>query len=410
MRSPTATAGVSIATLGTVLYSLGQWLVIAILTRAADPHYVGLFSLVLAVSAPILILGALGLRQAFVTDQADSKVFGRYYTLRLITTVGSLVAITIWCVATDIWGFLTIWILLSRAVDLVTDIFLGPFQSKKDLARIGISQAINGVVTPGVMAVLWWLGLPNDLVSTALVWGSLAALVYVFRCYSRERSFPKPELDFVGLWPMFRQTLPLGLSAMLVSFYANVPRYFLDYQVGLEAVGLFSAVIYFSLAGNAVVSAVAQLALPTVTDYLRESRTAEAVKFTLLAAAGFGAIGLLVTTVSLFLGDEILSLVYPPEYANGTVLAVSLIAWTIGACAWMVEVLLTASRKFRFQLYSSICALAAMLLSAPLLIPSFGIVGAAWAMVCGASAQLLSRVFFATLTVWQRSGSRARTA
>ena len=111
--------------------------------------------------------------------------------------------------------------------------------------------------------------------------------------------------------------LPLGVISMLVSFNANITRYFVEAHRGSAELGMYSAVASLLSAGTLVVSAYGQALFVPVAKACVTADRAEFRKFARLAVilgAIFGDLGAVL--ISVLFGRAILTHLFRPEYAR----------------------------------------------------------------------------------------------
>jgi hypothetical protein len=98
---------------------------------------------------------------------------------------------------------------------------------------------------------------------------------------------------------------------------ADVPRYFIEASAGLAALGLFTSMAHFVVAGRMVVTAVSQAAFPRLAD-LHAAGDRAAFRWLLIRLVAVSALpGSLGLLVAIAFGRELLSLVYGPRFADG---------------------------------------------------------------------------------------------
>jgi O-antigen/teichoic acid export membrane protein len=138
---------------------------------------------------------------------------------------------------------------------------------------------------------------------------------------------------------------------MLISFNANIPRYFIERYLGEQELGIFAALAYLMVAGGMVVNALGESASPRLAKYYAEG---DLVAFrTLLLkllgiAALMGGIGILVAIIG---GRSILTLLYKPEYGEQTTLFIWLMVTAgINYISSFLGYGMTAARYFRIQM------------------------------------------------------------
>jgi len=204
-------------------------------------------------------------------------------------------------------------------------------------------------------------------------------------------------------WPAVRSlallSLPLGVLGMLDSLNANVPRYFIEHLHGKAGLGYFSATAYIMMAGQTVISALADAARPRLARlfifYLREFKS---LLFKLLALGSL--IGLAGIAAAVVAGRRILGILYGPDYADhADVFTVLMIAAALWYLSGFVYTALTACRVFLIQVALFGVSLMATTIACVILIPTFGLAGAAWSLCAGMLTRFLiiSLVLFMTV-------------
>jgi O-antigen/teichoic acid export membrane protein len=206
-----------------------------------------------------------------------------------------------------------------------------------------------------------------------------------------------PGHETVALQPRWRLavlrkllwlTLPLGFVAMLHTLSISIPRYLIEGYLGSHDLGIFSAIAYLIVAGNIVVGALSHSASPRLAQYY-VAGDRRAFRNLLLKLTGIGAVlGGTAIVVALVAGQQLLTFVYQPEYAQHTGLLVKLmIAAAISYTFYFLADAMIASRYFRIQVPLYILVNVVSAISCLWLIPTLGLHGAAIALIITASCQ-----------------------
>ena len=184
--------------------------------------------------------------------------------------------------------------------------------------------------------------------------------------------------------------LPLGFVMALISLTSNIPRYFIQAWLGDRELGIFAALTYVTAAGMTIVSAVGNSLTPAMArDFDRGDARAFARRFWMLAAAaaGIGISGLL---AAIFFARPLLNLAYGEEYARSAGVFVHAMALgTLTYLAAAVGFAMSAARCFRAQAQVSVVVVATIFAASAAWIPSSGLHGAVWALMLGATVQLI---------------------
>src|SRR6516162_9856653 len=274
---------------GNVFYAACQWGILVVLAKLGTSQMVGEFALALAITAPVVIGAGLSLRSIQATDATSQYRFGDYLFLRLLTT-GAAGLVIIGIVWFSSYGWHTDAIILivglAKGLESVSDIFYGLLQQHERMDRIAVSMIIKGLLSLG--AVTSAIYLSGDLLlgvcSLAAVWALILAL-YDIRCGASVLRTPSdlehPKVGFCSgiarrlqvhwrpsaLGTLTLLALPVGIVMALISFNANIPRYFIEHHLGTRELGIFAALAYPLAAGTTVVGALGQSATPRLARH-----------------------------------------------------------------------------------------------------------------------------------------------
>lgn len=385
---------------GDAIYAACQWGMLIVLAKLGRPDMVGQFALGLAITAPVMILTNLSLRPIVATEHVGGSYFRDYLSLRLISS-GLALALIIGIAVTAGYRQETLLIILvvglAKAIEAISDIFYGLLQQHERMDRIATSMMLKGVLSLAALAI--------SVASTGQALGGLIAMAMVWVVVLLTYDVPngiavlsaagvqegiRPRWDREALGNIARLAWPLGLTAMFVSATAFVPRYFVERYGGEEQLGIFAAMAYLMVAGSMVMNALCQTAIPRLARHYaggeRDSFRALLFKLVIVGSA-LGAAGL---SLVLGFGGEVLNILYTPEYArHADVLVWIMVAAAIdyiGTClSWGV----TSTREFHhFSIPYFLVASLAVIASA-ILVPTHGLLGAAWVLCLLATAKSL---------------------
>jgi len=394
---------------GNVVYAGCQWGMLVVLAKLGTPEMVGQFALGLAITTPVIMFTNMALRAVQATDAKQEYLFGHYLGLRLSATILAFLLITGITLAGRYRPETALVILslgLAKGFESVSDLFYGLLQQHERMDRIAVSMMLKGPLSLLALGAGVWLtgSVFSSFLSLAGVWG-LLLLSYDVRSgalvlarvpdaapastWENSKTDLRPIWDIDVLKRLVWQTLPLGLSTMLISLNSNIPRYFIEHYLGEGELGLFAAMASLMVAGGVVVGALGQSASPRLSKYYAKGNTA-AFRTLLLKLLGLGALlGLAGVLVSVAAGREILTLLYRPEYAERLdVFFWLMVAAGVGYVGSFLGYGLTATRCFKAQIPLFTAVTLGCLLSCFWLIPTSGLRGAAIAMVIGTIMQL----------------------
>jgi O-antigen/teichoic acid export membrane protein len=391
---------------GNVVYALCQWGMIIVLAKLTNPFMVGQFSLGLAVATPVLMLTNLQLRMVQATDVRRGYSFGEYLGLRLITTFIGMAAIAIvTCLITK--EPKTIMVVLAvaatKAMEAASDIFYGLFQLNNHIDQTGTSMMIRGALsvvalTAGLyftrdvlwgviaMAVAWLAVLVGFDASRGIRFMPTAAARSVFERWRILR----PQFNLARQWTLTRLTFPLGIVMALVSLNMNMPRYFVHSTMGETELGVFSTMAYAMVAIGMVVDAMTHSAAPRLARFFADGRVKEFRSLLIRLAALGLALGFIAAVAIAFSGTWLLAFLYGKAYAGYDKVFTWLMAGAgLSAVASMLTVGITSAKRFSAQVPMFVLVSAVNLVCCAVLVPSFGMLGAAVAPLVASSVHFL---------------------
>ncbi len=377
------------------------WLAMVILlAQLGSPAHLGQFALGLAMTAPIFMFATLRLRDVQATDAKNEYLFGDYFALRLMTTAMALLAAV---GVAFLSGFeretaLVVFATgVSKSVEAISEAFYGLFMKHERLDRVAKSKIMKGPL------VLLGLGLGFYLTGS-VVWGvigialarAVILLSYDLRnAISSLHHVPKlsngirpdnrlrPRWDLTILKRLMWLALPLGFVQMLISLNVNIPRYFIEGQLGEYQLGIFAAIAAFNKTATTVVQALGHSASPRLARYYA-AINAEAFRKLTMRLIGLGVIlGFAGVLVALVAGRPILTVLYGPEYALPTLFGLVMFAAGIDYIAAMLLYAVTSARYFKIQMPLHLLSSGGVALACYWLIPLAGLNGAAIALAIG---------------------------
>jgi len=416
---------------GNIVYAASQWGMLVVLAKLGSPEKVGQFTLGLAVTAPVFMLTNLQLRAIQATDAKNEYFFGDYLGLRLIATFLALliiVGITVTSGYRYEVSLVILAIALSKAIESISDVFFGLIQHHERMDRISISLMIKGIlsvlmlggvfyltktVLGGVigLTVAWLLVLfVYDIASGAMLLNSNHSSESKTENVSKKLELEnklRPRWHLKTLKKLLWLSLPLGLVMMLNSLNINIPRYFIEHYLGEHDLGIFSALSYLMVAGNLVVSALAQSASPRLAKYYAAGNVTAFCNL-LIKLLGIGTlVGGTAVVVALVAGRQILTLLYRSEYAQDVDVFIWLmVAAGIGYVASFLGYGITAARYFRIQIPLSLVVTASSAMAGFWLIPSQGLRGAALSLILSSIIQVVISLVVIIQAIYKISGMK----
>jgi O-antigen/teichoic acid export membrane protein len=194
----------------------------------------------------------------------------------------------------------------------------------------------------------------------------------------------------IDLVRLMRLSLPLGVTAMLISLSTMIPRYFIEHFRGEQELGAFVAMTSLTVVGGTVVNALGQAVSPRLARYYAAGDRAS-VRRVLVGVVGLAVVmGGAGVAVAMVWGRQILTALYRPEYAEHVdAFTLIMVAAGFSYVAALLGHAMTSARLFRVQMPLFAGVAAAALVACAGWVPANGLIGAAQANVVTVVANLL---------------------
>jgi O-antigen/teichoic acid export membrane protein len=400
---------------GNILNGLSQWGQLVALSKVGTVEMVGTFALATAIVVPFLMFTSLGLRSLQVTDHKRSHRFVEYLSLRMLTLGVSLISVlafglVAWHKAEVILSI--VLIACAKAAEYISDMFYGALQQKERMSSIAISMSVRAVLSLAALtfgvyrthSLVWGAGC-MFIVSTLVLVGYDVPRSFALHGLSVKALLTESKLYLKRLgdksgWQTLRKLgiagLPMGFVLMLVSLNVNIPRYFIQRDLGTYELAIFSAIAMLLAPGSVVTNAAGQAAAPRLAKFFGDGDKRGFIRLLTALVGGSLGLGALGFCGALLFGKPAMALIYRPEYSAHQ----EVLMWLMGASGFFylgstLGYAVTAVRCFTPQLPLFAGAAAATALGCVALVPSLGLRGAAIAILisalvqCGGSALLL---------------------
>jgi O-antigen/teichoic acid export membrane protein len=363
------------------------------MAKLGTPAMVGQYALGLAITAPIFMLTNLQLRGIQATDAKNEFSFNNYVGLRFISSLCSILVISLILLFGSFTFEATIVIFLlglEKGVRSISDVIFGLFQKHERMDLVGISLLIKGPLSLVIMGCLLWVSESIFISLTGLIvaWFLVFLFIDLKMTYLYDNFIPNFNLK--KLWKLLCLSLPLGIVMMFVSLNANSPRFFVEYFLGTDILGYFAAIAYIMVAGSTVVNALGQSISPRLSRYyVNGNKNAYISLLVKLVSVSIFFLFIALILVHIW-GEEILTILYEPSYGKyAHIFSLITIAAGVGFIKTFLGYGLTAARFLKVQPIITLLAVLVGVVACILLIPGFGLIGAANAMIIASFTHLL---------------------
>ncbi|MDA2530936.1 polysaccharide biosynthesis protein [Bacillus cereus] len=380
--------------IGNIIYAACQWAILMLFTKLGSVKMVGVFSLGLAITAPVYMFLNLQLQGILATDKKNNYSFNEYFSLRLMTSNIGMLLIMVFLLISN-YDLVTKWVVfliaLAKYFDSFSEIIFGLLQNKELMKRISISLILKGLLS--VSSMFLSLYITGDILISMICYAVSSCVIFILYDMKSMKMFKqciKVSFVFSKLKSLFLLSLPMGLVMLLISLNTNIPRYFIENYLGAESLGYFSALAYVMVAGNTVISALGQACVSRLAQYYVEMDI-KSFRVLLFKLIGIGIlIGIIGVVVIGFIGEEILTIIYSDAYKEyNHIFILIMISAGIGYISSFMGYGMTAARCYKVQpVIFGIVSIVTILLSY-WCVPQYGLTGAGITLIFASIVQLI---------------------
>ncbi|MFH1771957.1 MAG: oligosaccharide flippase family protein [Candidatus Omnitrophota bacterium] len=373
--------------ISSVVVNLLNFTAVVYLARVLNPGNFGKINFAIAVVAYFTLIANLGLplfgtREIARERQRMKEYMGNIVTLRLCMSLLGLAALFILTIFLN-KPFEIKCLLVLYGLILIPSAFLldWVFQGAERMEYIGISRVTGGVVNLGLLLIIvksskQLLFVPGIYVISELLVVVVMALIFT-------KNFGKLKLTFsISSWKnILRRALPIGLSLFMAQIFYNIDTVMLGFMRKDEEVGYYNAAYKIIMFLILLIGAYHDAVFPLISRYLKTSleslsqllrQTAKIMSILALPLAVGGTI----------LAGHLISLVFGEKYLQG-VAAFQILIWAVFIICLNTGYSrgLFASNKVKWYLAGTIIPAIVNVAANFILIPLWGIKGAAIATV-----------------------------
>jgi O-antigen/teichoic acid export membrane protein len=302
--------------LGNGGYAFFQGLIMILISKMLGVESLGLFSIALALSAPIMIFSNFGMRTLWITDNKKDFEFNDFKVVRVICSIAAMIIVV--ALGGILYGennelLIVIFIVsLSKVIENFSDLFYGYYHKKREQKKVAISLLCRSAL--GVIGIAIGLFFFNNLI-VALVFYLLGWLLS-FLIFDYDFELDLKTIKKVHFRHIFISGLPLGIALFFINANLMTPRLILNEYNGVEIVGIFTALYFFFQIGSVVINSLGQALLPDLSKYWFDGEKNKHLKLVLFIFVFIVSTCFASSIIFYFLGQGILSIIYGEAVAE----------------------------------------------------------------------------------------------
>lgn len=373
--------------LGGVLNKLLAFVLLPIYTRYLTPADYGILSLLLVTGSVAFIIVQLGLGSALFREviycETDEKVATStalyFLVVQALVLFGGLVVfsspLSVLIFNTTTYAYLLRLVFLTGLFQVIGVIFMARLRIREQAALYSAFSVAWFLVGAGLniyFIVILRQGV-GGLITAGLIQAGLFAMIYLI--------FLIPDMRPVLAKPILRSMLlfgipmvPAGLADLVM---VSADRYFLQHYFTTTEVGLYSLGYTIGMVMNLVVWSV-QLAWPAQMFTIAKQPDAER-QFSRILTYYVLVLGFFFLALSLLARELLVVMTTPAFYGAAAIVPLVALSYLLYGVRYMTNTALPTRNKMQ---YVPIIIIGTALLNLGLnylLIPSYGMMGAAWA-------------------------------
>lgn len=366
--------------------SLLQFLLIIVMTKQFGTEQVGVYSSSVALILPLITFMGLNLQAIQLTDIENKYSLADCYTIR---AVGSLITVAIVIVIALVKGngtaamMVTVIVLVRQISVLFSETAMNYYIKNGYFGKYAvsiISRSVISVVLFNISAQLTH-SLIISLVMYCCVW---VIIFFILDCKSAKvfEAFKnyRPVKD--TLHSLVIISLPLACVSSINILYNSIPKYFIEFHLGMDVLGVFSASSYISLIGGLFVSGITLTFATQLAKIYRKRNIKKFIHIVIIQELFIILLCILVYLGFYLFGDIILPIIFTRYFLQYLdVILLLIIATGFSFTASVLGTACTSMRQNGEQLAIAITCILALSASCYFLVPLYELKGAAYSML-----------------------------
>ncbi len=377
------------AVVGKIVTLLGSLLVGILVARYLGPQQYGLMNYVFSYIAVFQVFASFGLDSIEIREEAHrneekNKLIGTAFLLKILFAI-----ITILLVVVSVWIFeadtFTKWMIIMYSLSMIMNSFgviRNYFTSIVWNEYIVKTEITRTIIGAGIKVALL-------LIHADLIWFILSTLFDTILLASGYIVSYRRKIDRIRNWTfdkttalyLIKQSFPLLLSGAAVVVYQKIDQVMLGNMIDKTAVGYYSVAGKFTEICLFIPTILSQTITPilvkayheNIDDYQRKAKSFMNITI-------WGTI--IICIVICLISNPLIKYTFGTEYTAATILLQIMIFKTIGyASAQITGALIVIEEKQKYVVIRNIIGCLVCIGLNLLLIPQYGVVGAAIASV-----------------------------
>lgn len=302
---------------GTILLALSQWLQIFIITRFIGLYEAGIFSLFMAIMAPLVILvrfNYINLIPTYIKSDITKFDFVFY---RFICNIFFLVISLLIVVSSNFnyyENFCFIIFIIFKLIENKEELHHCYMIKKGEIYKFSKCKVVKALTN--IILIISFALIYSTLISIILsiLFSQLLSYIYTLKL-SNENFKINSAMNMVDVKSIFFLGFGITLATLLSSLLVTIPKYYIQYNFNSRDLGVFSALLFFSTLANNFVITVNQSLIKDLVKVYHSNIKAFLNKVITLYII-FCIICLVGILTSYFFGSQIIVFIYGEVFSK----------------------------------------------------------------------------------------------
>lgn len=270
---------------------------------------------------------------------------------------------------------------ISMVAAGVADVYEGVVSGFEELKQVGYALLAENIIRVGISLWLIYSGFGVIPVVLAFVFARFLKTIYFYNYVKRKYTNPVGTFDKQFFRDLFAQARTFALIMVCVTIFWNIDAILLESMRSAEEVGYYSAAYRFLALSMILVHSYVSSLFPVISNYFKTSR----MKFEVACRKSLRILILATLPIAVsmtLLGDKVIVLLFTETFLP-SVPVLQLIIWGLipYAISQIFAYALIASNQQKIDLGVNATCMVANILLNLLLIPKFGYIGSAIAIL-----------------------------
>lgn len=395
--------------IGNIIYALSQWILIVVIAQLGSPYDAGLYSLGLAISAPLIMFINFNFGSLQSTDLSSKYGFNTFKIIRVLAILFFLIIFFIIVIFSN-YSIEIILILFliafSKIIESFSGLYYGLFQYNERLDIVSKSIITRGVIGTLFFGIGYYIfqDLKFALIFMILIW-ILNLILYDVKNSKEFLRDSSKKIHTYNIMNLLKIGIPLGLIAGISSLKVNIPRIVIENHLSLQELGYFTVIFYLVLVIGKFVISISSAVLPRMASLYKEGNKKVFLKIFYFIILFIAVFSLLIILISYNFGSELLGFAYGKEYSEYNYLLVLIMFYGLfNYLGVAFEIALNAMKIYNFRLFIEIATTLIIIGSSLYFIPQIGLNGAALSLVISAAFKLIFLIILFLVKFIKRKG------